>query len=116
MFREHNPCERLRKFSDCIPSGWPSARLPEVCAIGQSTVSEYLKTVEKAKLTWVEVADWDEARLAAALLPKALAEVAAGRLTEPDFAAVHAELEGQASDSAVGLGGVPCTASGWLPL
>jgi transposase len=63
------------------------------CSIGQSTVSEYLKAAESAKLQWSEVAGWDEARLAAALLPNSQAAPKRSRLPEPDFAKIHSELQ-----------------------
>ena len=63
------------------------------CSIGQSTVSEYLKAAEAAQLGWPEVADWDDSRLAAALIPPAPARPAPRRLPEPDFTAIHAELQ-----------------------
>ena len=64
------------------------------CSVGQSTVSEYLKTSASCGLQWLEVADWDDARLIAALLPKAdAAEPKRTRMAEPDFATIHAELQ-----------------------
>ena len=63
------------------------------CSVGQSTVSEYLKASSSCGLQWPEVVDWEEARLAAALLPKAEAEAKPRRLAEPGFASIHAELQ-----------------------
>ena len=63
------------------------------CSVGQSTVSEYLKAASSCGLQWPDVADWDETRLAAALLPKAESEPRPARLAEPDFATIHAELQ-----------------------
>ena len=63
------------------------------CSTGQSTVSEYLKTAEAAGLQWPDIAEWDEARLEAALLPRRPAEPQRGPQPEPDFAAMHAELQ-----------------------
>ena len=63
------------------------------CSIGQSTVSEYLKAAEAAGLQWPDIADWDEDRLEAALLPRRPAEAQRGPQPEPDFAAMHAELQ-----------------------
>ena len=63
------------------------------CSIGQSTVSEYLKAAEAAGLNWAAVAQWDESQVIAALLPQAPAQAPLSRLPEPDFAAIHAELQ-----------------------
>jgi len=62
-------------------------------AVGQSTVSEYVKAAASAGLEWPEVADWDESRLAAALLPQAASTPKPGRQPAPDFASVQLELQ-----------------------
>jgi transposase len=63
------------------------------CSIGQSTVSEYLKVAEAAGLDWDAVAQWDEPRLIAALMPQQPIPSPRNRLSEPDFATLHAELQ-----------------------
>lgn len=52
-----------------------------------------MKAAEAAGLRWPEVADWDETRLTAALLPRPPAEAKPRRPPEPDFAAIQAELQ-----------------------
>ncbi len=86
----------MRKLKEVLrlhSFGLAQRQIARSCAVGQSTVSEYLKAAEAAKLSWSKVADWDEARLTAALLPKAPAEAPAARLAEPDFAAIQGELQ-----------------------
>jgi transposase len=39
------------------------------CAVGQATVSDYLKAAETAGLKWADVADWDDDRLWKAVAP-----------------------------------------------
>lgn len=63
------------------------------CSVGQSTVSEYIKAAEAVGIRWPEIADWDEAKLLATLMPKAPVVRARNRLPPPDFAWVHAELQ-----------------------
>jgi transposase len=85
----------MRKIKEVLrldSLGLKQRRIARSCSIGQSTVSEYLKTAEAAQLNWSEVADWDEARLAAALIPKAPAQPKADRRPAPDFAAIRTEL------------------------
>ena len=64
------------------------------CAIGVSTVHKYLKRAEAAGLTWPLPADWDEARVEAAVFPPS--EPPAGQTqllrSQPDFAAMHEQL------------------------
>src|SRR5574342_264558 len=88
----------MRKIKEVLrlhSLGLAQRQIARSCSVGQSTVSEYLKAAEAAQLSWTEVADWDESRLAAALLAKAPAPAARGRLPEPDFAAIHTELQQQ---------------------
>ena len=86
----------MRKIKEVLrlhSLGLAQRQIARSCSIGQSTVSEYLKAAEAAQLCWPEVTGWDEARLTAALLPKAPAKPKPGRPPEPDFAAIHTELQ-----------------------
>jgi len=86
----------MRKIKEVVrlhSLGLAQRQIARSCSIGQSTVSEYLKAAEAAQLCWPEVAGWDEARLSAALLPKHPAEPKPSRPPEPDFAAIHTELQ-----------------------
>src|SRR5271165_5084536 len=65
------------------------------CAIATSSVHKYLKRAEAAGVGWPLPEDWDEARVEAALFPRA-EPVAAGKPTArtlPDMAAIHEELQ-----------------------
>lgn len=86
----------MRKIKEVLrlhSLGLAQRQIARSCAIGQSTVSEYLKSAEAAGLGWTEVTGWDESRLAAVLLAKPGVQAAQNRLAEPDFAAIHAELQ-----------------------
>lgn len=86
----------MRKIKEVLrlhSLGLKQRQIARSCSIGQSTVSEYVKAAEAAGLRWSEVADWDETRLTAALLPKPPAEAKPRRLPEPDFAAIQTELQ-----------------------
>ncbi len=86
----------MRKIKEVLrlrSLGLTQRQIARSCSVGQSTVSAYLKAAEAAGLRYPEVADWDENRLAAALIPKASAGPPPGRRPAPDFAAIHAELQ-----------------------
>ncbi len=86
----------MRKIKEVLrlhSLGLAQRQIARSCSIGQSTVSEYLKTAESARLEWPEVADWDEARLVAALIRKVPALPKQDRRPPPDFAAIHTELK-----------------------
>src|SRR5947209_6856312 len=64
------------------------------CAIAVSTVHKYLKRAEAAGVNWPLPEDWDEARVEAALFPRATSPAAEPKRARmpPDFAAVHEQL------------------------
>jgi transposase len=85
----------MRKIKEILrlhSLGLTQRQIARSCSVGQSTVAEYVKTAEAAQLCWPEVAEWEESRLAAALLPKPPTEPQRGRQPAPDFAALHSEL------------------------
>ena len=86
----------MRKIKEVLrlhSLGLTQRQIARSCSVGQSTVSEYLKAAEAARLQWPEVADWEEARLVAALLPSAPVRPPQSRLPGPDFASIHTELQ-----------------------
>jgi transposase len=86
----------MRKIKEVLrlrSLGLTQRQIARSCSVGQSTVSAYLKAAEAARLQYSDVADWDETRLAAALIPKTPVERPPGRRPTPDFAAIHAELQ-----------------------
>ena len=84
---------KIREVLRLHSLGLTQRQIARSCSTGQSTVSEYLQAAESAGLGWPDVAEWDEARLEAALLPRRPAEVPRGPQPEPDFAAIRAELQ-----------------------
>jgi hypothetical protein len=86
----------MRKIKEVLrlhSLGLAQRQIARSCSIGQSTVSEYLKAAETAGLKWPDIADWDDARIAAALLPGSVPRPARSRLPEPDYTGIHAELQ-----------------------
>jgi transposase len=86
----------MRKIKEVLrlhSLGLAQRQIARSCSIGQSTVSEYLKAAETACLKWPDVADWDDARIAAALLPGNVAGPPRSRLPEPDYTGIQAELQ-----------------------
>ena len=91
------PQERLsmRKIKDVLRMhsfGLAQSQIARSCSIGQSTVSEYIKAAEAAGIQWPAAADWEESKLAAALMPKHPPTTPAARLPAPEFAAIHVKL------------------------
>ncbi len=63
------------------------------CAVGQATVSEYLKAAATASLKWADVADWDDERLWKAVAPSEETPRSRIHPPEPDYAAILHELQ-----------------------
>lgn len=86
----------MRKIKEVLrlhSLGLAQRQIARSCSLGQSTVSEYLKAAEAVQLPWPEVAGWDDARLAAALLPRPASRARPGRQPEPDYGSIHTELQ-----------------------
>lgn len=86
----------MRKIKEVLrlhSLGLAQRQIARSCSLGQSTVSEYLKAAETVQLPWPEVAGWDDARLAAALLPRPASRARPGRQPEPDYGSIHTELQ-----------------------
>ena len=86
----------MRKIKEVLrlhALGLAQRQIARSCSLGQSTVSEYLKAAEAARLEWSEVAGWEEARLVAALLPRPPAKANPSRQPAPDYASIHTELQ-----------------------
>lgn len=73
--------------------GLSQRQIARSCRVGQATVSEYLNLAQRAGLVWPAVADWDEDRLRAALMPAAPAAPVWRKTAEPDYAAMRRELQ-----------------------
>jgi transposase len=73
--------------------GLSQRQIAASCAVGQATVSEYLKTAEAVGLKWPDIADWGEDRLLEAAGPSREKTVARKQVPEPDYAAIRHELQ-----------------------
>jgi transposase len=63
------------------------------CAVGQATVSDYLKAAETAGLKWADVADWDDDRLWKAVARSRETPRSRIHPPEPDYTAILRELQ-----------------------
>ena len=91
------PQERLsvRKIKEVLrlhSMGLSQRQIALSCAVGQATVSDYLKAAETAALKWPAIADWDDDRLLKAVAPSRKPR---DRIhpREPDYAGIRRELQ-----------------------
>ena len=66
-------------------------QIARICSIAVSTVHEYLKRAEAAKLGWPLPEGWDDARLEAVMFPCPETKPQPKK-SLPDFAAIHEQL------------------------
>ncbi len=86
----------MRKIKEVLrlhSQGLAQRQIARSCSISQSTVSAYVKAAEATGIRFADVADWEDTRLASALLPAPVAPPTSDRHLVPDFAAMRAELQ-----------------------
>jgi len=86
----------MRKIKEILrlhALGLSQRQIAVSCAIGQATVSEYLKAAQVAGLKWPEIADWGEDRLAETVAPPQGKAVRRVLSPEPDYAGIRHQLQ-----------------------
>ena len=73
--------------------GLGQRQIAHSCAVGQTTVHEYLKRAEAAGVTWPLPEGWDDRRLEEALFGPGVRRLYENLKPAPDFACVHEELQ-----------------------
>jgi transposase len=91
--QERLPVRKIKEVLRLHALGLSQRQIALSCAVGQATVSEYVKTAAKAGLQWSQVADWDDDRLLQAIAPPRKVPPAREHPPEPDYAALHHELQ-----------------------
>src|SRR5712671_7653421 len=83
--QERLPVRKIKEVLRLHALGLSQRQIALSCAVGQATVSDYLKAVETAGLKWADVADWDDDRLWKAVAP--FRETPSNRIhpPEPDY-------------------------------
>ncbi len=70
MPQERLSMHKIKTILRLASLGLSQRQIARSCQIGQATVSDYLRMAAQAGLQWPEIADWDEDRLRAALVPQ----------------------------------------------
>lgn len=84
---------KIREVLRLHSLGLSQRQIAASCAVGQATVSEYLKAAEVAGLKWPDIAEWGEDRLTETVAPSREKPVHRNQPPEPDYAAVRHELQ-----------------------
>jgi transposase len=73
--------------------GLAQRQIATSCAVGQATVSEYLKTAEAAGLRWPDIAEWSEDQVIQAVAPSREKPGHRSQSPEPDYGDIRHELQ-----------------------
>ncbi len=93
MPQERLPVRKIREVLRLRSLGLSQRQIATSCAVGQATVSEYLKAADAAGLKWPDIADWGEERLLEAAAPSRGTIANRKESPEPDYAAIRHELQ-----------------------
>ena len=84
---------KIREVLRLHSLGLSQRQIAASCAVGQATVSEYLKAAEVAGLKWPDIAEWGEDRLTETVAPSREKPVHRNQPPEPDYADIRHELQ-----------------------
>src|ERR1039457_2882612 len=82
-----------RRSSQTSFPGLSQRQIAASCAVGQATVSEYLKTAEAAGLRWPDIAKWSEDQVTQAVAPSQEKPGHRNQSPEPDYGDIRHELQ-----------------------
>src|ERR1019366_740657 len=91
--QERLPMRKIREVLRLHSLGLSQRQIAASCAVGQATVSEYLKAAEVAGLKWPDIAEWGEDRLTETVASSREKPVHRNQPPEPDFADIRHELQ-----------------------
>ena len=86
----------MRKIKEVLrlhSLGLSQRQIAVSCAVGQATVSEYLKAAKAAGLKWPDIAEWGEDQLTGTVAPSRGRPDHKKPSPEPDYAGIHHELQ-----------------------
>ena len=84
---------KIREVLRLHSLGLSQRQIAASCAVGQATVSEYLKAAEAAGLKWPDIAEWGEDRLTETVAPSRGRPDHKKQSPEPDYGRIHHELQ-----------------------
>jgi len=91
--QERLPVPKIKEVLRLHALGLSQRQIALSCAVGQATVSDYLKAAAAVGLKWADVADWDDDRLRKAVAPSRETHPGRTHPPEPDYAAILHELQ-----------------------
>jgi transposase len=86
----------MRKIKEVLrlhALGLSQRQIAVSCAVGQATVSDYLKTAEAVGLRWPDIAAWSDDQVIQAVAPSREKPSHRNQSSEPDYADIRHELQ-----------------------
>jgi len=91
--QERLPVRKIKEVLRLHSLGLSQRQIAASCAVGQATVSDYLKAAEVAGLKWPDVAEWSDDRVMRAVTPARGNPDHRSQSPEPDYADIRHELQ-----------------------
>ena len=93
MPQQRLPVRKIKEVLRLHSLGLSQRQIAASCAVGQATVSDYLKAAAAAGLRWPEIAEWSDDQVMQAAAPSREKPDHQKQSPEPDYAEVRHELQ-----------------------
>jgi len=91
--QERLPMRKIKEVLRLHSLGLSQRQIAASCAVGQATVSDYLKTAEAAGLKWPDIAEWSDDQVTQAVAPPREKPGQRNQAPEPDYSEICHELQ-----------------------
>ena len=93
MPQERLPVRKIKEVLRLHSLGLSQRQIAASCAVGQATVSNYLKAAQAAGLRWPDIAEWSDNQVMQAVAPSVPKPDQRTHSPEPDYADIRHELQ-----------------------
>jgi len=87
------PVRKIKEVLRLHSLGLSQRQIAASCAVGQATVSDYLKAAEAAGLKWPDIAEWSDDQVMQSVAPSRERPDHRSQSPEPDYADIRHELQ-----------------------
>jgi hypothetical protein len=91
--QERLSMQKIKTILRLASLGFSQRQIATSRQVGQATVSDYLRMAAQAGLQWPTIADWDDDRIEAALVPTSAPAPHWRNSEDPDYAAIRCEVQ-----------------------
>jgi transposase len=91
--QERLPVRKIKEVLRLHSLGLSQRQIAASCAVGQATVSDYLKAAEAAGLRWPDIAEWSDDQVMQSAAPSREKPDHRNQSLEPDYPDIRKELQ-----------------------